>query len=413
MRTKKGVLLINIALVLLAIFGTNYIKNSDYQKADIISQNKSYIAILEELETNTEPLIEETEKKYTCDIAMVSDIDYEQVMYHAIKNGYVVFDIFQGDLICGKIIFEGGSATYTKLKKTLITSINIIILVVIVLYNLWVLLLNYFYIRPFKKMRSFASEVAKGNLDVPLRMDKHNYFGVFTESFDVMREELKAAREREYKANQSKKELVASLSHDIKTPVATIQASCEVLMIKLNTNENINKIHLINERAQMINSLINNMFHATLEELEALEVNAKEELSTILDDIMDKVKYMGDIHVINTCPEGLIMVDQLRFTQVVDNIINNSKKYAKTPIEISYGEVDNGVVVKIRDYGPGVTEEALSLLAEKYFRGDNSKETTGAGLGMYLASYFMKKMDGAMEYYNEEGFVVELFLRKV
>lgn len=413
MRTKKGVLLINIALVLLAIFGTNYIKNSDYQKADIISQNKSYIAILEELETNTEPLIEETEKKYTCDIAMVSDIDYEQVMYHAIKNGYVVFDIFQGDLICGKIIFEGGSATYTKLKKTLITSINIIILVVIVLYNLWVLLLNYFYIRPFKKMRSFASEVAKGNLDVPLRMDKHNYFGVFTESFDVMREELKAAREREYKANQSKKELVASLSHDIKTPVATIQASCEVLMIKLNTNENINKIHLINERAQMINSLINNMFHATLEELEALEVNAKEELSTILDDIMDKVKYMGDIHVINTCPEGLIMVDQLRFTQVVDNIINNSKKYAKTPIEISYGEVDNGVVVKIRDYGPGVTEEALSLLAEKYFRGDNSKETTGAGLGMYLASYFMKKMDGAMEYYNKEGFVVELFLRKV
>lgn len=413
MRTKKGVVLINIALVLLAILGTSYIRNCDYQKADIVSRNKSYMAVLEELDTNTKPMIEEIEKKYICDIAMVSDKDYEQVMYHAIKNGYVVFDLFQGDLISGKIIFEGGSATYSKLKKTLITSISILILAVIVLYNLWMFVLYYFYIRPFKKMKSFASEVAKGNLDVPLHMDKHNYFGVFTESFDVMREELKGAREREFKANQSKKELVASLSHDMKTPTATIQASCEVLMLKLRGNENIDKIQLINDRANMINSLINNMFHATLEELEVLEVSAKEELSIILGDIMDKVKYIGGIHIVNACPECLIMVDQLRFTQVVDNIINNSKKYAGTSIEISYGEVNNGVVIKIKDYGPGVAEEALPLLAEKYFRADNSKETTGAGLGMYLANYFMKKMEGAMEYYNEEGFVVELFLRKV
>ena len=413
MRGRTGIVLINTILILIAILGIHYIKSSDYEKADIAELNKTYMNVLEELQTNVEPIIEELEKKYACDIIMVSDKNYTQIMYHAIKNGYVVFDLLEEDLISGKIIFEGGSVTYSKLKGTLTITMCILIVLVMILYNLGVFVLYYYYIRPFKKMKSFASEVAKGNLDVPLRMNKHNYFGVFTESFDVMREELKVARQRECEANLSKKELVASLSHDMKTPIATIQASCEVLMIKLRGNDNIDKIHLINERANMINSLINNMFHATLEELEELEVNAQEELSTIINEIFEKVRYIGNINVINSCPECLITVDQLRFTQVVDNIVNNSMKYAGSPIDISFSEVNNGVVIKIKDYGPGVEEESLPLLAEKFYRAGNTKGITGAGLGMYLADYFMKKMKGAMEYYNEDGFAVELFLRKV
>ena len=87
-------------------------------------------------------------------------------------------------------------------------------------------------VRPFNKLSDFAASVSKGNLDVPLNMDRHNYFGAFTESFDRMREELKLSSEREAAANRSKQELVAELSHDIKTPVATFKATCEVMEIK-------------------------------------------------------------------------------------------------------------------------------------------------------------------------------------
>ena len=71
---------------------------------------------------------------------------------------------------------------------------------------------------PFRKLRRFARDVAAGNLDIPLEMDSYGSFGAFTESFGLMREELKKARENERAADQSKKELVASLSHDINTP---------------------------------------------------------------------------------------------------------------------------------------------------------------------------------------------------
>ena len=69
----------------------------------------------------------------------------------------------------------------------------------------------YMFIRPFRELEGFSAEVAKGNLDFRLSMKKRNMFGAFTESFDIMREELKNAREREYQANISKKELVAEL----------------------------------------------------------------------------------------------------------------------------------------------------------------------------------------------------------
>ena len=71
---------------------------------------------------------------------------------------------------------------------------------------------------PFRKLQGFARHIASGNLDVPLEMDKNNLFGAFTESFDLMRNELSNAKENERKADRSKKELVASLSHDIKRP---------------------------------------------------------------------------------------------------------------------------------------------------------------------------------------------------
>lgn len=66
-------------------------------------------------------------------------------------------------------------------------------------------------------MKQFAEKIADGDLEFKLPMDRGNYFGAFTESFDLMREELIRARQGEYEANIRKKELVAELSHDIKT----------------------------------------------------------------------------------------------------------------------------------------------------------------------------------------------------
>ena len=77
---------------------------------------------------------------------------------------------------------------------------------------------------PYAMLDGFARRVAGGDLSVPLDMDRGNVFGAFSESFDLMRTELAAAREREQAAQESKKDLVAQLSHDIRSPLASIAA---------------------------------------------------------------------------------------------------------------------------------------------------------------------------------------------
>ena len=87
------------------------------------------------------------------------------------------------------------------------------------------------YLRPFRRMRRFAQDVAGGDLEAPLMMDRANAFGAFTESFDLMRVELAASRRREAEGKEARSVLVAQLNHDLRTPVATIAANAEVLRI--------------------------------------------------------------------------------------------------------------------------------------------------------------------------------------
>ena len=244
-------------------------------------------------------------------------------------------------------------------------------------------------------------------------MKKKNYFGAFTESFDLMRDELKRAKQGEYEANKSKKELVASLSHDVKTPISTIKAICEVLEIKLKDNENIDKIRTISSKADTVNQLISNMFDSTLEDLQVLRVNATEENSNIIGTILAELNTYERIKFTNEIPQCLIYCDSLRTTQVFDNIIGNAYKYSEGDIFVSYELDKNSLKVTIKDLGKGVSEDELPLLFEKFYRGKNTDKKSGSGLGLYLAKQFMEGMQGSIEAYNNNGFAIELHFKTV
>ena len=326
--------------------------------------------------------------------------------------------------------------------------------VLLVLGYTLILIVYRFEIKPVSEMENFASEIAKGNLDVPLPIHKNNMFGNFTESFDIMREELKASKERELEAEKAKREMVAELSHDLKTPVATIRATCEVLDLiyrkdieKLenelkakadNFNDtdkeeaeqrlsglksNLEKIGYIYNKSDMINELVGSVFRATLDDMQEIKIEPKENESVTIESYFEGLKEYGNIIMDNHIPECLVYMDKLRMEQVIDNIVGNSYKYAGTDIHVSFDETEmvlpgNGnkasfIKITIRDAGPGVSEDDLPLLTEKFHRGSNAADKQGYGLGLYLANHYMEKQGGGMEYYNDNGFVVELLVKKV
>jgi len=268
-------------------------------------------------------------------------------------------------------------------------------------------------IQPFRKLQSFAKQVAIGNLDVPLEMDKDNVFGAFTESFDIMRDELRIAKENEYLANQSKKELVASLSHDIKTPVASIQSAMDLMILKAEDENDRKRIEAVNVKLEQINTLITDMFHATLEELQVLKVTPVEIASTEVVELIHHADYENRVAHLQV-PSCLVLADPLRLQQTFDNIISNSYKYANTKICVDALVEDGHLVIGVRDFGAGVPEEELPLLFNKFYRAKNAQKLTGYGLGLYLAKYFLQEMSGNITCENlADGFVVKIKLRLV
>ena len=332
-------------------------------------------------------------------------------IYDAYKNKDTIVDINVGEETYKILIdndIEQGIKNNNKIYFNIIIIISTIQLLAFIIYYI---LLYIYTIRPFKKMKEFATRLSSGNLDIPLDMDRNNNFGAFTEAFDIMRYEIKKARQEEKRAVESKKELVAKLSHDIKSPIASIKSSSE-LGLELAKDEKISKqFKSINQKSDQLNTLITNLFNSTLEEMEELTINATKVKSTIISELIENSDYLNksNDYSIKECN---IFADRLRLQQVFDNIFINSYKYADTKIEVDSTIENDYLIIRVKDFGDSIKDDELPLLLEKFRRGSNIKDKDGTGLGLYISRELLRKMNGDLNLENTHpGFSVIIKLR--
>ena len=314
----------------------------------------------------------------------------------AIGHGDAILDIVVNGEVVGKIIiFNDSASAIQSHKRTAVIILSVAIVIEAGICAAYGVYLHLCVVKPFRKLKGFAERVAGGNLEVPLEMDRGNMFGAFTESFDIMRSELKKARIAEAQANASKKELVAKLSHDIKTPVASIKAVAEVGQATAESQKSRESYNQIIRKADQINTLVTNLFTATLEELHQLSVSTSDLTSGELKIMLENSDYLSRA-TIPEIPDCLVRADKLRLQQVFDNIFANSYKYANTQIDVGISRGDGFLLISIEDFGGGVPQEEIAVLKEKFRRGSNSQNLEGAGLGLYISDYFMKEMGGEL-----------------
>ena len=332
----------------------------------------------------------------------------------AIKTRGLVLDLEVDGKPIGKVIFDYSmDEQLERVKKDIIVLFSVVGVLQIFIVVTWYIYIRKSVITPFKNLNSFAARVAEGNLDIPLTMDKGHVFGAFTESFDLMRSELKKARIAEKKASDDKKEMVAKLSHDIKTPVASIKSTSEVGMAITKEEKTKEMFGVINAKTDQIKSLVDNLFTSSVQDITEIDVNPGPQPSDVIAGLIrnsDYLKKTGDFSV----PSCEVFFDKLRLQQVFDNIFMNSYKYADTAIKVNAEVSGDYLVIRIADEGPGVKEEEIPLLTEKFRRGSNASDKDGAGLGLFLTDYFMDKMDGKLGIRNAKpGLEVSVYIRVV
>ena len=297
---------------------------------------------------------------------------------------------------------------------TILAAVIICIVLIFALY----LFIN--VMLPLRKIKDIVAKISEGKFDTIPAIDDSHSFGVFSSAFNAMYEELKKSREREIALKDKETEVYATLGRELTDPLTSIKLTSELLRTRLIAKKEsepdeyaLEKLDLIYNRADQTGILLKNLLSSALDDMGEFEVVCSDTESRVLEDMVKKYNHRHVVTMTNI-PYVLIHIDRRRIDQVIGNIIENSYKYANSPIDISFLLMDDYLQMKITDHGEGVPEDEIDLIMNRFYRGrkwaDSPEE--GNGLGLFMARMLMEKMDGKLFVENTgEGLCATLLIR--
>ena len=300
--------------------------------------------------------------------------------------------------------------------------INILLLGMMIVTIIVLVYVHHKVLKPFQNMSNLSYELAKGNLSMPIKEEKSKLFGRFLWGMDMLREKLEENKEKELEFQKERKTLILSLSHDIKTPLSSIELYSKALLENLyDTQERKDEaLQGIARNVKEIKGYVDEIVTASREDFLNLEVSMGE---YYLSEVMKVTEsyYKDKLSVIHTefqvdeVSECLAKGDKNRMVEVLQNVMENAIKYGDgKSIHISFGEEEDCKLVHIQNSGCNLKEEELPNLFDSFYRGSNSTGMKGSGLGLYICKTLMRKMDGEIfAEMNEDIFCVTIVIRKV
>lgn len=336
----------------------------------------------------------------------------EFVAGEACDNDYLVEEI-AGKLYRIEYAEERSSRVPLYINLTLLGMVAVTIIVLMYVYHK--------VLKPFQDMSNLPYELAKGNLSMPVKEEKSKLFGRFLWGMDMLREELEETKEKELEFLKERKTLILSLSHDIKTPLSSIELYLKALSEDLyDTQERKDEaLQGIARNVKEIKGYVNEIVTASREDFLHLEVRTGEYyLSEVIKATesyyKDKLSVIHTEFQVDEVSECLVRGDKDRMAEVLQNVMENAIKYGDGKrIRISFGEEEDCKLIQIGNSGCNLKKEELPNLFDSFYRGSNSTGRKGNGLGLYICKILMRKMDGEIFAGMEEDvFCVTIVVRK-
>lgn len=401
-----GIVLVEIALILFCN-GLYLYENSGSSGRLYLVEAKRLIQEIEE-QNLTESEIEAMHlDKYEM-IVDISEFDVGE----SCNNDYLVEEIggklYRIEYVAGK--------SYRSLIYLNISLLGMMLLTVIVLVYVYRKVL-----KPFRDMSNLSFELAKGNLSMPIKEEKSKLFGRFLWGLDMLREKLEDNMAKELEFQKERKTLILSLSHDIKTPLSSIELYAKALSEELYDTQEKKKEALqgIERNVKEIKGYVNEIVTASREDFLNLEVVMGE---FYLSEVMkiteryyaDKLSVSHTEFQVEEISECLVRGEKNRIVEVMQNVMENAIKYGDGKwIRISVGEEEDCKLIHIENSGCSVKKEEIPNLFDSFYRGSNSTGIKGSGLGLYICRTLMRKMDGEIfAQINGDNFCVTIVVRK-
>jgi signal transduction histidine kinase len=285
------------------------------------------------------------------------------------------------------------------------------LLLVIVLTNgILTYLVSRSLIKPLYALKSAAEQFKDGDLSREVNLRRKDEIGELGAAFEEMRRRLNESIRLQLRYEESRKELISNISHDLKTPIAGIKACVEGIHDGIADTEPKREkyIGMIAKKADELDRLIEELFLFSKLDLQRLPFDLETvDLAVYLRDCAEELRVdprTEGVEVAFTYSgEGPVPVvaDREKLRRVIMNIVDNSLKYrnkANPWIKLELLDGAREATVKIEDNGVGIESEALPHIFDRFYRADPSRnrETGGTGLGLAIVKQMVEGQGGTV-----------------
>ncbi len=259
-------------------------------------------------------------------------------------------------------------------------------------------------IEPVKKINTIAREIAQGRYGMRLEKVYDDEIGELCDTINYMSDEIR-------KAEDVKNDFISSVSHELRTPLTAIGGWSETLLAcgAENTDQMIRGLEIIHKESDRLTQMVEELLDFTRIERGELKLNVEtfdlaRELYEAVYMYANLLRRDGLELKFRPCEDSLFMMgDRHRMKQVFLNVIDNAAKYGKSggEIEVSSKKTEDTIEVRVRDYGPGIPENELPFVKQKFYKG--SSKQRGSGIGLAVTDEIIKMHGGTLDIQSRVG----------
>lgn len=271
--------------------------------------------------------------------------------------------------------------------------------------NLYLTKSLFAYIRtPMNELTRGVRRIQSGDLDTPIAYQGQDEFKSACDAVDEMAARLKESLTRQQVEQQKKQELIAGMSHDLKSPLTAIRAYTEALLEGVAKDEAARQRYLqtIYAKETDLEALVNRLFE--LSKLGAYPVRLRP--LPLAETLQPQLAAAEGVEIVSKIPPELaVEADPTLLGRVAANLLDNSRKYGAGRVTITAQAQGNHVVLSFTDDGPGVAEAQLPHLFDAFYRGDAARScpASGSGLGLAVVQKSVEQMSGCVSAANAPG----------
>lgn len=277
---------------------------------------------------------------------------------------------------------------------------------------------------PLDALSDGAERIRNHDLTQDIEYEGDLEFENVCHTFNEMRGAILAEQEKNRKYEKARTDMIAGISHDLRTPLTAIRGTIKGLLDGVaSTPERQKKfLETAYRRTGEMDQLLNQLFYLSKLETGNMPLNRKiiEISDFIRNYVQGKQEFLENEQVEVTADlkgiTGYVSVDPEQLWRIFDNLLENSRKYAGvTPlkIKITLERTEGDFCICFSDNGVGVPKEKLPYIFDEFYRGDESRnKKEGNGLGLYIVKYLTEAMGGSVRAENAGGLAVYLELKE-